>query len=295
VGSIPVVRKSRDRNRETKGNSCASTIAPKRTLFAARSSLMTMSPLFLAVLFGGTVLVTLFAFEGGLRFGRWRSQQPDPEQLLPVRLLVTSTMGLLSFILGFTFGLASSHFDARSESAFNEATAIGTAYRRAGLLPDPDRAKLRHLIREYIDLRLEVGRFPNTEGAVPRLRHLQERMWAQAAAAGQQNADSASVAPLLQSLSDVIDVHGERVIAGMRSRIPLGVWLSLLGIMVVSVAAAGYHAGLSGTRRSVAAVAYALVFGAVIVVIAAGDIPGSNQLQASHKELRDLRARLITP
>jgi hypothetical protein len=256
---------------------------------------MTMSPLFLAALFGGTVLATLLAFEGGLRFGRWRSHQPDPEQLLPVRLLVTSIMGLLSFILGFTFGLASSHFDARSQSAFNEAIAIGTAYRRAGLLPDPDRAKIRHSIRDYIDLRLEVSRFPNTEGAVPRLRQLQEQMWAHAAAAGQQDAASAFVTPLLQSLSDVIEVHGERVIAGMRSRIPLGVWLSLHGIMVISVAAAGYHAGLSGTRRSVAAIAYALVFAVVIVIIAAGDIPGSDQLQASHEELRDLRARLITP
>jgi hypothetical protein len=52
---------------------------------------------------------------------------------------------------------------------------------------------------------------------------------------------------------------------------------------------------LSGTRRSVAAIAYALVFAIVIVIIAAGDIPGSDQLQASHEELRDLRARLITP
>jgi len=256
---------------------------------------MTMSPLLLVALFGGTVLATLLAFEGGLRFGSWRSHQPDPEQLLPVRLLVTSTMGLLSFILGFTFGLASSHFDSRNQSAFDEAIAIGTAYRRTGLLPDPDRDKLRHLIREYVDLRLEVSRFPKTEGAVPRLRQLQERMWAHAAAAGRAGADAASVPPLLQSLSDVIDVHGERVLAGMQSRIPLGVWLSLHGIMVVSVAAAGYHAGLSGTRRSVAAIAYALVFAGVITIIGAGDIPGSSQLQASHKELRELRARLITP
>ena len=119
-----------------------------------------MSPLFLVALFGATVCVSLLAFEGGLRLGRWRRRQPNPEQLLPVRVLVASTMGLLSFILGITFGLASSHFDSRSHSAFDEALAIGTAYRRAGLLPDPDGANLRHLIRDYVDLQLEASRSP---------------------------------------------------------------------------------------------------------------------------------------
>ena len=120
-------------------------------------------------------------------------------------------------------------------------------------------------------------------------------MWAQAVEAGRKHVDSPAVAPLLQSLIEVIDVHGERVLAGMRSRIPLGVWFGLDAIMVVAVAAAGYHAGLAGTQRSIAAVAYALVFAAVIVMIAAGDVPGSRQLRTSHQELRDLRVRLVAP
>jgi hypothetical protein len=46
-----------------------------------------------------------------------------------------------------------------------------------------------------------------------------------------------------------VNVHGERVLTGIRSRIPVGVWLILNGIMAISVAAAGYHAGLAGTQR----------------------------------------------
>jgi hypothetical protein len=75
----------------------------------------------------------------------------------------------------------------------------------------------------------------------------------------------------------------------------LGVWLILNGIMAVSVAAAGYHAGLAGTQRSIAAVAYALALAAVIVLIAAADIPGSQQLQTSHQALIELRDRLAEP
>ena len=254
-----------------------------------------MSPLLLVALFFATVIAALFAFEGGLRFGRWRSQQPDPEPSLPVRTLVASIMSLLAFILGFTFGSASSHFDSRSQSVFDEAVAIGTAYHRADFLPDPEAANMRRLLREYVDLRLETSGSADNDDAVARLRQFQQTLWAHAVAAGKNDIGPLSAAPLLQSLTEVIDVHGERALAGVRTRIPFSIWVILYGIMVVSVAAAGYHSGLAGARKSVAALAYALVFAAVIVMIAAGDVPGSRQLRISHQALMDLRARLTGP
>jgi hypothetical protein len=260
-----------------------------------REFLRAMSPLLLVALFFATVIVALLAFEGGLRFGRWRSRQPDPEPPLPLRTLVASIMRLLAFILGFTFGSASSHFDSRSQSIFDEAVAIGTAYHRADFLPDPEAANMRRLLREYVDLRLETSGSGDNDDAVARLRQLQQELWAQAVAAGKEDIGPLSAAPLIQSLTEVIDVQGERALAGVRTRIPFSIWVILYGIMVVSVAAAGYHAGLAGARKSVAALAYALVFAAVIVMIAAGDVPGSRQLRISHQALMDLRARLTGP
>jgi hypothetical protein len=251
-----------------------------------------VTPLVLIALFVAAVTATLLAFQAGLRLGRWRRGKPDPEQLLPVRVLVVSTMGLLTFILGFTFGLASSHFDSRSAAVFDEAVAIGTAYRRADLLPDPERATVRQLIRDYVDLRVDASRSRLDDEVVARLRQSREQIWDAALAASRK---SQSAGPLMQSLTEVIDVHGERVLDNIRARIPFRVWLVLNGIMIVSVAAAGYHAGLAGTERSIAAVAYALVFAAVIVMIAAGDNPGPEQLQTTHHALMDLRARLTAP
>jgi hypothetical protein len=92
-----------------------------------------------------------------------------------------------------------------------------------------------------------------------------------------------------------INAQAERVLTGIRSRIPIVVWVILNAIMAISVAAAGYHAGLAGTQRSIAAVAYALVFAAVIVLITAADIPGVSQLRTSHQALVDLQERLKTP
>jgi hypothetical protein len=119
-------------------------------------------------------------------------------------------------------------------------------------------------------------------------------MWHQAVGASKKDGVASAVMPFTQSLID-INAQGERVWTGIRSRIPLVVWIILHAIMAVSVAAAGYHAGLAGTERSIAAVAYALVFAAVIVLITAADIPGVSQLRTSHQALIDLRDRLNGP
>jgi hypothetical protein len=258
-----------------------------------RSILAFLSPALVLGLYFAIVIANLLAFEAGLWFGKWRSGKPNPEAILPVRMLVTSTLGMLSFILGFTFGLASSHFDNRTQTVFDEAAAINTAYRRADLLREPERSNERRLIRNYLDVRLEPLKTLNGD-ALPRIRRLQDQMWAEAVAASKNSGESASVMPLTQSLID-INMQGERVLTGIRSRIPYGVWLILGGIMAVSVAAAGYHAGLAGTQRSIAAVAYSLVFAAVIVLIAVADIPGPDQLRTSHRSLLDLRERLAEP
>jgi hypothetical protein len=128
---------------------------------------------------------------------------------------------------------------------------------------------------------------------IRQLRHLQKVLWAQGVAASQKEVGTSAM-PFIQSITEV-DVQAERVLAGIRSRISFTVWAVLYWIMVLAVAAAGYQAGLAGTRRSLAAMFYALVFAAVIVMIAAADVPGSEQIRTSHQALVDLRARLTTP
>jgi hypothetical protein len=252
-----------------------------------------MSYLLLAGVFIGTVVVALLAFKAGVRLGRWSGRQADPEPPQPIHTLVASILSLCAFILGFMFGLASSHLDSRSQSVFEEAVAIGTAYRRADLLPEPERTAVRRLLRKYVDLRLQAARSATTTGLVGQLRHLQKEIWAHAVTASQKEAGP-SATPFIQSVTEV-DAQAERVLAGFRSRISFTVWVVLYAIIVLAVTAAGYQAGLAGTRRSLGAVFYALVLAAAITLIAAADVPGSQQIQTRHQALIDLRARLIAP
>jgi hypothetical protein len=253
-------------------------------------------PSFHVWVFGLTVVAVLLAFEVGLRLGRWKSRQPDPEPEPSVRALVASILGVLAFVLGFAFGLASAHYDTRNQAVFDEAVAIRTAYRRSDLLPESARVAMRQLLRDYVDARVAIGASGDAERALMRLRELQDQMWTTAVGAQRHpNGVPTRLAPMMQSVTEVIDVHGQRVFAGFRARIPSGVWVALYGVMGVAVAAAGYDFGLAGTRRSLAVVAYAVVFSTVIFMIAAADIPGPEQIRSNHQVLTDLQSSLQAP
>src|SRR5262249_29722429 len=61
---------------------------------------------------------------------------------------------LLGLVIGFSFAMALSRYDQRKNDEEAEANAIGTAYVRADLLPAPDAAAMRALLRRYLEQRL---------------------------------------------------------------------------------------------------------------------------------------------
>ena len=70
--------------------------------------------------------------------------------------LESATLGLLALMLAFTFSMALTRFEARRDAVLNEANAIGTTALRARLLHEPQRAETLKLLREYVQIRLEI-------------------------------------------------------------------------------------------------------------------------------------------
>src|SRR6201997_1632522 len=101
------------------------------------------------------LLVVLLSVEFGYRLGKYRRSQQEKEA--PVGTMVGATLGLLAFILAFTFGLAAARFDARRQVLLDEANAIGTTYLRAGMLPERGE-QMRALLRDYVGVRLDAVR-----------------------------------------------------------------------------------------------------------------------------------------
>ena len=71
--------------------------------------------------------------------------------------LESAMLGLMALIIGFSFAMALSRYDARRDAILKEANAIGTAALRARLLPDPHRTETLKLLRNYIKIRLDVA------------------------------------------------------------------------------------------------------------------------------------------
>ena len=100
------------------------------------------------VLFIVTAVVFSIAVELGFRAGRLKSEQLEKEHNPQMNTILGTSLGLLAFLLAFTFNMAGSRYDARKQLVLDEATAIETAYLRAQVLPAPPEG-FRFIARFY--------------------------------------------------------------------------------------------------------------------------------------------------
>ncbi len=226
--------------------------------------------------------------EGGYRIGRWRHRRHPDEREQPVGAMVASILGLLALVLAFTFSLAASRFDARRQAVLEEANAIGTTYLRAQLLPDEQRSQVTALLREYVGLRIG-GRENDTAQALARSQVVHDLLWEQARSAAEADPHSIMTGLFVQSLNEVIDLHAKRVLAGLHSRIPIVLWICLLGLASLGMGAVGYQAGLATSGRSPAMPGLAMAFGVVLLLIADLDRGQEGLLRISQQALIDVQ------
>jgi len=162
-------------------------------------------------------------------------------------------LGLLALIIGFTFAMALSRFEARREAVLNEANAIGTTALRARLLPDPHRAETLKLLREYIQLRLDVIQSGQSlaehRTAVDRSNGIQEALWLQVRALIVKDSGMVPTGLFIQALNEMIDDQAKRL-AALRNRVPNVVLLGLFGIAAVVGGFAGYASGRDAKRTA---------------------------------------------
>ena len=253
-----------------------------------------LDPVPLWGIFLGTMALLLAALEAGYRAGRWRHAHIADEKVAPVGAMVGSVLGLLAIMLAFAFSLAASRFDARRQMVLEESNAIGTAYLRTRLLPEPERTTCQKLLREYVDTRIAAVANREIAEGLARSQQLQSELWSQATTAADKAPESIMTGLFIQSLNSVIDVHSKRVMAGLRSRMPLPIWCALFGLAAAGMISMGYQAGLSETRRSPAEMLLALSFTVVLFLIVDLDRAHEGLLTVGQGALLDLQKSMHT-
>jgi hypothetical protein len=238
-----------------------------------------------------SLLLVLASVEVGYRLGRRRHARAQDEKEGPVGAIVGSALGLLAFLLGFTYSFAGGRMDARRVALLEEANAVGTTYLRADMLPEPHRAEVRALLREYVDVRLAVVKTKDLATGIARTNEIQQALWSHAVAVGRASPESEIFSLFIDSLNQTIDAHARRAQA-VRTRVSVAVGGVLFGLALLGFSAQGYHNGLAETQRSPAIVTLAIAFSMVIWLVANLDRPTEGVVQLSQQPMIDVQAMM---
>lgn len=253
-------------------------------------------PLDIIPVWGLFVLTIAFVFavvEIGFRLGEIKRRRSDDVKDAAVGSMVGATLGLLAFMLAFTFGMAANRYDTRRALVMEEANTLQTAYLRADLLPQPQRTKIRALLREYVELRFKWSGPQELQKAIARSEEIQQRLWSEAAALGERNPDSVVAGLFITTLNDVIGLHSKRVKAGLKSRIPVVIFFVLFLVTSLATLSMGYLAGIAGKRTNLVSIALVLAFSSVFYLIFELDRPQEGLIRVSQQPLQELRQKMI--
>jgi hypothetical protein len=210
-------------------------------------------------------------------------------------VIQTSTLTLLGLLIGFAFSMAISRYDQRKNMEEEEANAIGTEYVRADLLPTADAAKVRGILRAYLDQRLLFYR--ERDAAVlaamdRRTAELQNELWA--AIRGPARAEPTPVTALVVSgMNDVLNAQGYAQ-AALLNRIPTAAWL-----LMEAIALAGtFLVGLGAPKPQGSApilVILPVVLSLAFFLIADIDSPRGGAIRVRPQNLEILAESLRAP
>jgi len=253
-----------------------------------------LDPIPIPAVFLLMALLLLVVFEGGFRIGRWWQRKTPEDTEGPTGVLVGSLLALMGFLLAITMGMASDRYDARRALVLQETNAIGTAYLRAGYLPEEIGVPSRTLLREYAPLRVTTEDPALFVQNVARSEEIHDELWVLAEQVAREQGSDV-VALYIESLNEVIDLHTSRVTAGVYARVPETVLMFLLLGSALTVAMVGYSAGLTERRSPLSAVVLIVVLAATLALVYDLDRPRSGFVQVNQQPLIDLTNDLGPP
>jgi hypothetical protein len=225
------------------------------------------------IIFAAIVVIIVLSIYFGIFISRVRRNSLSAEDDFPVNTIVGATLALLGFILAFTFGFTASRFDARKSLLLDEVNSIGTTYLRAGFLPEAHCTEVRKLLRNYVDLRVELTAHPEkVKSIIDQSVILQDEMWRHAEAVAMTDLKNPDIIALfIETLNETIDLQTKRLTVAFVYRIPDFMWYALLSLLILSMFEVGYLFMKSEKPNWILILAISLAFSLVILMVVSFD------------------------
>jgi hypothetical protein len=249
---------------------------------------LTDHPVILCVV---TFIVLWISAHAGARIAA--AKQPfDEETREDFGIIQTAALTLLGLIIGFSFSMAISRYDQRKNLEEAEANAIGTEYVRADLFPAADGVRIRALLRQYTDYRIEF--YEATDAAVVEaINHktaaLQNELWA--AVRGPAVAQPTPISAVaVIGMNDVLNSQGYTQ-AAWWNRIPHAAWILMAAIAICCNYLVGYGVRKLNRGRDLLIV-MPLVVSISFLLVADIDAPRSGLIHVKPLNIQSLAESL---
>jgi uncharacterized membrane protein YidH (DUF202 family) len=226
---------------------------------------------------------------GAAEIGAWLSRGRDTSSESDISTLTGAALGLLALLLGFSFSLALSRFDARRTVVLEEANAIGSTANFTLMLPESFQKPILDMLRDYTVVRIGLGVPYNPEKFdqdVARSVDLQAKLWKQAVAVTAAAPQSLPAYRFVASLNEINNIHESRLTA-LRFRVPGAVMFMLIGVAMVAMGFTGYQAAPRAIRGRAAAWIMSVMVAVVIMLIVDLDRPARGLITVSVQPLVD--------
>lgn len=231
------------------------------------------------------------------RQNRRKAQQPTPPADAAAgegdSFSTNTVLGLLALLIGFTFSLALGRYDERRSLVLHEANALGTTWLRTDLLESPDAARVRAVLRRYVDARVDFAKARTAQQEVEqyaRTSALQAELWAAVMAATASFRDTPRASLMITTTNESIDLAGERF-AARQDHIPHRILRMLFLFALFAAGLLGYERVRQRTSTTLLLLLFSLAVGLVLDL----DLPSTGGINVPQDPMLDLQRSLGVP
>jgi len=247
------------------------------------------------VLFAGVVVCYMVVMLLGGYLGRVRMMAGIKEPETSMETAVAAVLGLLAFILGFTFSITWNKFANRNGLVIEHAKAISICYLRAGLIPEKQKLETRKILHEYMQVLLHIDG-KNLERSLLLIDHVHIALWRETVSLVKEDMDGEIRSIFIGSVNDLMSLSLERKTIALFIRVPNAIWRSVFFLAGIGMLAFGYQAGISGINKLFQLTLLPVAFGLVIVLIAELNSQDSRRhFKVTNRPLREVLEMMEKP
>lgn len=257
--------------------------------------MMNTSIFYIIVIFVLPFLCVLIPIIIGQRYGIYTKAKSGKINDSPIGSVVGASLGLLAFMLAFTFQIVDNRYNARKELLLDEVTTIRTTFLHSGLIPERYRTSSRNLLVEYTSLRVSLINdisTANVEKSRERSQSILDSLWSYSEALAAQDRSSEAYSLYTSSITNLNEVYNKRVTYTFEYRIPIAILWVLFIVTISSMFLLGFQFGIADKKNHYTSLFISVIFASVMFLILALDRPETGLIRLNQSPIMTLYKQL---